>query len=279
METRDVIDYHGRFVWYELMTTDMAASKVFYASVVGWGAQDASTPRIAYTLFTAGKAFVSGLLGLSEDARKMGAMPRWVGYVGVDDVDAAVDQVKRRGGAVHLPPTDFADLSRFSIVADPQMASLALIKWLRPNPQQAASLGKPGRVGWHELHSTDSEKAFAFYGELFDWQKADADAGPLGTYQLFSAGGQTIGGMFTKPATVPIPFWLYYFNVGDIDVAAERVRAGGGHVIEGPLELPGGSWIARCMDPQGAMFALEGKRNPNAVGYFARVASRGRPAA
>jgi predicted enzyme related to lactoylglutathione lyase len=270
-----VIDYYGRFVWYELMTTDMTAAKVFYASVVGWGAQDASTPRMAYALFTVSKAFVSGLVGLSEDARKLGATPRWVGYVGVDDVDAAVDRVKRRGGAVHVPPTDVSDLSRFSIVADPQMASLALIKWLRPNQQQTAELGKPGRVGWHELHSTDVEKAFAFYGELFDWQKADADTGPLGTYQLFSAAGQTIGGMFTMPPTGSIPFWLYYFNVGDIDVASERVRAGGGQVIEGPLELPGGSWIARCMDPQGAMFALEGKRNPNAVGYFARVASRG----
>jgi uncharacterized protein len=271
-----VVDYHGRFVWYELITTDVAAAKVFYTSVVGWGAQDASTPNLAYTLFTVGKGYVSGLMGLSEDARKMGATPRWIGYVGVNDVDAAVDRVRRRGGAVHVPPTDVSDLSRFSVVADPQNASLALIKWLRPSQQQPADLDKPGRVGWHELLATDLEKAFAFYGELFDWQKADADRGPLGTYQLFSAGGQTIGGMFAKPPIVPAPFWLYYFNVGDIDVAAERVRAGGGQVVEGPLELPGASWIVRCIDPQGAIFALEGKRNPNAVGYFARVASRGR---
>ena len=271
-----MVDYHGRFVWYELMTTDVAAAKVFYASVLGWGAQDASTPHLAYTLFTVGKAFAAGLMGLPEDARKIGATPRWIGYVGVDDVDAAADCVKRRGGAVHVPPTDVSDLSRFSIVADPQMASFALIKWLRPSEQQLPDLGKPGRVGWHELLAADLEKAFAFYSELFDWQKADADAGPLGTYQLFSAGAQTIGGMFTKPPTVPVPFWLYYFNVGDIDVAAERVRAGGGQVTEGPLELPGGSWIAQCVDPQGAVFALEGRRSPRAVGYFARVPSRGR---
>jgi uncharacterized protein len=271
----DVIDYHGRFVWYELMTTDVAAAKVFYANVVGWGTQDVATPSGAYTLFTVGKAFASGLMGLTEDARKTGAMPRWIGYVGVNDVDAAVDWIKRRGGAVHVPPTDIP-MSRFSVVADPQMASLGLIKWLKPDQQQPAELGKPGRVGWHELFAADWEKAFAFYGELFDWQKADADSGPLGTYQLFSAGGQTIGGMFTKPPTAPVAFWLYYFNIGDIDAAAERVRAGGGQVIEGPLEVPGGSWIARCMDPQGAMFALEGKRRPNAIGYFARVTSRDR---
>lgn len=270
-----MVDYHGRFVWYELMTTDVAAAEVFYASVVGWGAREASTPAAAYTLFTVGKAFAAGLMPLTEDMRKIGATPRWIGYVGVDDLDAAVDRVRRRGGTVYVPPTNVFNLSRFAVVADPQMASLALIKWLKPSEQEVPDLGKPGRTGWHELLAADLEKAFAFYGELFDWQRADVNAGPLGTYQLFSAGGQTIGGMFAKPPTVAVPFWLYYFNVGDIDVAAERVRAGGGQVIEGPLELPGGSWIARCIDPQGAMFALEGRRNPNAVGYFARVASRG----
>ena len=45
-------DHHGRFAWYELITTDVAAARAFYAKVVGWGAQDASTPDLAYTLFT-----------------------------------------------------------------------------------------------------------------------------------------------------------------------------------------------------------------------------------
>jgi uncharacterized protein len=272
----DVVDYHGRFVWYELMTTDVAAAKVFYSSVMGWGTQDASTSGLAYALFTVGNAFASGLMSLPEDARKTGTTPRWIGYVGVDDVDATVWRIKRLDGAVHVPPTDIPDISRFSVVADPQMASLALIKWLKPGQQQPAELGQPGRVGWHELLAADCEKAFAFYGELFDWQKADADISPPGTYQLFSVGGQTIGGMHTKPPLVLVPFWLYYFNIGDIDAAAERVKTGGGQILEGPLEVPGGNWIARCTDPQGAMFALEGKRSHNAIGYFARVASRGR---
>jgi hypothetical protein len=73
---------------------------------------------------------------------------------------------------------------------------------------------------------------------------------------------------------VPVPFWLYYFSIGDIDAAAERVKAGGGQILEGPLEVPGGSWIARCTDPQGAIFALEGNRSHNAIGNFERVVSR-----
>jgi uncharacterized protein len=91
-----MVEHDGSFVWYELITTDMAAAATFYADVVGWGAQDASTPDLAYTLFTVGSTLVGGLMGLPEDARKMGATPRWMGFVGVNDVDAAAERIERR---------------------------------------------------------------------------------------------------------------------------------------------------------------------------------------
>lgn len=266
-----MVDSHGRFLWYELMTTDIEAAKTFYTKVVGWGTRDASMTGMAYILFTVGEASVSGLMTLSEDAKKMGARPRWIGYVGVNDVDAAADRLKQLGGALHVPPTDVPNVGRFSVVTDPQMATLALFKWLKPGQEQPAALGTRGRVGWHELFTTNCEKALAFYGELFGWQKGVADIGALGTYQLFSTGGQTIGGIFTKPPTVPVPFWLYYFNIGDIDAAAKRVQAGGGQILNGPIEVPDGSWIVHCTDPQDAMFALVGKRSYNAIGFLERL--------
>jgi predicted enzyme related to lactoylglutathione lyase len=259
-------DTPGRFAWYELMTIDMAAAKAFYASVVGWGSQDASTPDLAYTFFTAGSTAVGGLMDLPADARKMGATPRWMGYVGVNDVDVTSDRIKRLGGAVYVPPTN-SNIGRISVVADPQAATLALVKGRKSGQQQPAELGKLGRVGWHELLATDREKAFAFYGELLGWQKADTEIAPTNTYQLFSAGGQTIGGIVTKLPTEPVPFWLYYFNIDDIDAAADRVKTGGGDISEGPLELPSGSWIVRCRDPQGAAFALQGKRSQDGIGW------------
>jgi hypothetical protein len=269
----------GRFIWYELMTTDMKAAKAFYADVVGWGTQDASTPGMQYTLFTAGGAPVSGMMALPDDARTSGFRPSWLGYVGVDDVDATADRIIKLGGAVHVPPKDIPNISRLSVAVDPQMATIALLKWLKGGQERPAEMEQPaepgtaGRVGWHELFAVDWEKAWAFYGELFGWQKTDPDVGADGTYQMFSAGGQTIGGMCTKPVTAPVPFWLYYFNVGDIDLAAKRVKAGGGEVLNGPIEVPGGGWIAQCTDPQGAIFALAGKRRPGDIGYFERTAS------
>jgi hypothetical protein len=265
-----MVSSHGRFVWYQLLTTDVEAAKAFYTDVLGWGTRDASAPGMPYTLFTAGDASVTGLMGLSDDARSMGVQPRWLGYVGVDDVDAAADRIRQLGGVVHVPSMDIPDVSRFSVVADPQMATLALFKGVKSVQQPPAEPRALGRVGWHELLAADWEKAWPFYRELFGWQKTDADTGVVGTYQLFSAGGQTIGAMFTKPAAVPVPFWLYYFNVGDIDAAAKRVRAGQGQVLNGPIEVPGSSWILQCTDPQGAVFALVGKRSHNGIGYFER---------
>jgi len=261
-----MVDYPGRFAWYELITTDVASARTFYADVMGWNVQDASTPDLAYELFSAGRVLVSGLMGLPEEARKMGAMARWVGYVGVDDIDVTADRCRRLGGTVYVPPTT-TNIGRISVVADPQNGTLALVKGLKLGQGQPAEPRKPGRVGWHELLAADREKAFAFYGELFGWQSVHIEDSPSVTYQVFSAAGQTIGGMFAKTAADQIPFWLYYFNVGDLDEAMVRVKTGGGQVYDGPLELPEDSWIARCRDPQGAAFALQGKRNQKGVGW------------
>ncbi len=109
------------------------------------------------------------------------------------------------------------------------------------------------------MHAGDGASAFAFYSGLFGWTKAEAiDMGQMGVYQTFATGGAPCGGMMTKKPETPAPFWLYYFNVDAVDAAMARVRDGGGQIIIDPMQVPGGSWIAHCLDPQGAMFAMVG---------------------
>lgn len=266
-------DTHGRFVWYELLTNDVEAAKAFYVEVIGWGVEDVSMPGMTYILLTVGGASVAGLSGLPEEAKKMGLTPRWIGYVGVEDVEAAARRLQQLGGKVHVPPQNIGDISRFAIVADPQMARLALLQWLKPRHEVTAPPRAAGRIGWHELFTADCETAMTFYAELFRWQKDIAASGAMGMYQLFSAGGKPIGGILTKPATIPEPAWLHYFNVGDVDAAIDRVKAGGGQLLNGPYEAPDGSWVAQCTDPQGALFALIGKRSYRAAGFLERVAA------
>jgi len=254
-----LVNQPGRFAWYELLTTDVAAASAFYGKVVGWGAKDESTPELAYTVLTAGEVPVGGLMDLPEEGRRLGATPRWLGYVAVDDIDAMATQIRRRGGIVLLPPTD-SNIGRVSVVADPQKATFALVDGLTYGHRRPSGLDELGRVGWHELLAQDRHKVFDFYGELFGWQKTSGETDPAEFYQLFSSAGQTIGGMLTKLPSVPQPCWLYYFNVDDIGAAAKHVNNGGGRILQGPIELPDGCWIARCADPQGALFALQGAR-------------------
>ena len=268
------VSSRGRFAWYELMTTDVAAATAFYTEVMRWDARDASAPGSPYTLLGLGDRALGGLTILPHDAREAGATPRWVGYVGVDDVAATAAMVAHLGGVVHVPPMEVADVSHVAIVADPQMAMFGLITWLGDDPTHADAADAPVAAGWHELLAADATTAFAFYGALLGWGKAETGVDRGGTYQLFSTGGQTIGGMFTKPPMVPVPFWLYYFSVGDVDAAAARATAAGGEILEGPLDVIGGAGVVRCMDPQGAMFALVGQRAKKPVGYFAPKGSR-----
>ena len=252
---------HGRFTWYELMTTDTVGATAFYASVAGWGTQDASTPDLAYTLFTHEGGPVCGLMQQPDATRSLGVPPIWFGHVAVDDVDAAVAQARQLGGSVPVEPRDIPGVGRFAMISDPQGATIGLLRWSDAKMGEPAAPMALGRVGWHELMATDWEQALPFYIALFGWEKAEAvDIGAMGTYQLFALGGQAIGGMFSKLAVVPVPFWLYYVAVGDIDAATERVRAGGGQVVNGPMQVPGGAFIVQAKDPQGAMFALVGMR-------------------
>jgi predicted enzyme related to lactoylglutathione lyase len=250
----------NNFVWYELMTSDARAAQGFYARVVGWKPQDSGQAGMDYTLLLAADVPMAGLMALDREACDAGAKPGWIGYVGVDDVDAYVGRVTKAGGAVHVPPTDIPRIGRFAMVADPQGAAFCLFKPVSDMPRPPADPATPGMIGWHELMAADGEKAFAFYADLFGWTRDEAiDMGAMG-YQLFAAGGGAIGGMMTRPAEVPRPFWGYYFQVDAVGAALERLKSAGGTVINGPMEVPGGSWIVQGIDPQGAMFSLVSRK-------------------
>jgi predicted enzyme related to lactoylglutathione lyase len=248
------------FVWYELMSRDIVSVARFYAAVIGWGERDAGVPGQAYTLFSVGEAAVAGLLTLPAHLEARAIPPHWTGYIGVDDLDGMLRRIREAGGTVHHGPEAVPGVGSLAVAADPQGAVFSL---LQPLPGMAgppaAAPGTSGRAGWHELYASDLESAFAFYAGLFGWTKGQAvDMGPMGAYQTFYIGEVWAGGMMTRTQQIAHPVWLYYFNIDSAGAAAERVKAAGGTVVNGPLQVPGGSWIVQARDPQGAMFAVVG---------------------
>ncbi len=249
----------GRFLWFDLMTTDPAAAEKFYGAVIGWGTQPWEGPQ-PYTMWALGDTPLGGLMELPEEARQAGAPSHWLAYVGSDDIDATVAQIEAGGGCVLVPVTDIPGTGKFAVVQDPQGAvSAVYTSETDPPPQKEPG---PGEFSWHELATTDYEAAFKFYAGLYGWKKTEAmDMGDAGIYQMYGQGERTYGGMFNKPAEMPgPPAWLHYITVDSVEEAADRVTANGGTILNGPMEVPGGDKIVQCMDPQGAAFAMYSKK-------------------
>jgi len=255
----------GTFFWYELMTSDQDAAIDFYKAVADYEAADFSNPDggFRYVILSVGDHGIGGVMEINDDMKAHGAQPGWLGVILVADADEAARRIAEAGGTIHKGPADIPTVGRFAVVADP---GGAIFEVLAPFPQekQMAPLdpATPGKVGWHELYSSaGQEKAFAFYSRLYGWEtETEMDMGAMGKYRIFKKDGVQLGGMMDKPANVPVSAWQFYINVDAIDAAVERVRANGGEVLMGPMEVPGGSWVIQGKDPQGAHFALVAPR-------------------
>jgi uncharacterized protein len=254
-----VDEVRGRFLWYDLMTTDMNAAAEFYGKVTGWDVQVHGSAG-TYRMIHRGRTPIGGMMALPEPAKKMGAPPNWVAYVGTPDVDAAVRQATAAGATTFVPPSDIPSIGRFSIIADPQGATIALFQAGQPQPP--SHVPEVGDFSWHELATTDTDAALSFYGDLVGWKNTENhDMGPMGVYRMFGFDGVTLGGLFNKPPQMPAPpHWLFYVRVPDINKGADLVKQHGGKVLIGPHEVPGGDWILQCLDPQGAAFALHQRK-------------------
>jgi predicted enzyme related to lactoylglutathione lyase len=199
--------------------------------------------------------------------RKHGARPTWLGYLYSDDVDASVADIESAGGKTFMAPFDIPNIGRVAMVADPAGAPFYIMKPTPPEGQPDAqsdvfSTDQAQHVRWNELSTTDPDAAVDFYRRHFGWgQEGDMDMGEMGKYRFIQNGPTTIGAIMRKPPQLPVSLWTYYVGVDDIDRAAEAIKSGGGQILNGPMEIPGGEFALNAMDPQGAPFGLVGPRN------------------
>lgn len=255
---------HGDHIWYELLTTDPDAAQAFYGPMLGWTFRDSGMPGADYRLFATAEADVGGLM--QADAEMPTA---WLGYVGVEDVDAMAASMRAGGGSVYVPPTDIPGVGRFALVADPAGALFYVMTPTPPADQpDAQSLSfsyetpRPGHCAWNELMTTDPAGAIAWYGQRFGWVKdGDMEMGPIGTYSfLRHASKGLLGAVLPMMPGAERPAWTCYFRVPEIDAAAAHIRNRGGQLIQEPIEIPGGDYSLTALDPQGVAFGLVGPR-------------------
>ena len=254
---------HGDFTWYEFLTPDPAAAEAFYGPLVGWHFAPGDSVNQGYRMVLAGSEPVGGVLALTEGMAAQGARPVWIGYVQVDRLAAAVDALLAGGGRVLMEGLAIPGVGPFAMVADPQGAPLYLIEDRSGRPARAFSkhVPTPGTCAWNELAATDPDAAIVFYTGLFGWRQEGAmPMGEHGSYRFLVHGDHAVGAAMASDDLTGQSGWLFYFRVLDIDAAVAGIADGGGTLVHGPGEIPGGDFSLVARDPQGAMFGLVGPR-------------------
>lgn len=244
---------NGSWIWYELLTTDADAAIDFYREIIGWTPSKFPGGTIDYTIMSVGEEGVGGIM--KNPAPTPSA---WLGYVGVDDVDATVANVQSLGGKIHVPPMDLPGVGRMSLVQDPQGAYFYVMRGTSPEASKAFGRAELGKASWNELQTTDDTAALDFYGTLFGWETDGAMPMPWGNYTFLKGGTSDAmwGAVMPREKAEHPVAWSFYFRVPDIDAAYAKVKELGGNPVMEPMEVPGGERVFFAIDPQGAGFGL-----------------------
>jgi uncharacterized protein len=256
----------GSFIWYELMTPDPDAAGKFYGALLGWKITPPQVPppeKDYRMILRSDGGNAGGMLRLTPEMQHHGVRPTWLGYIHVRDVDVATRDIVADGGQLLMPRMDLP-AGKIAMVADPMGAPFYVMDPLPPPDQPDAKsdvfdVDAAQRVRWNELSSADLVRAKAFYARHFAFQSTESmPMGPMGDYCFLDHHGVRIGAVMPKPPSSPVSAWLFYFGVASVAAAKKAIEAGGGQVIHGPQQVPGGHWTIMAEDPAGASFGVVG---------------------
>jgi predicted enzyme related to lactoylglutathione lyase len=112
--------------WNELSTREPQKACDFYGSLFDWSFDESD----GYNQISSGGRPNGGIRTVGSDEPEMPAW--WMAYISVADCDETVARVTMLGGRVIAEPIDI-ESGRFSLVADPQGAIIAVMKVNQPD--------------------------------------------------------------------------------------------------------------------------------------------------
>ncbi|WP_406457151.1 VOC family protein [Streptomyces sp. NBC_00876] len=145
----------------------------------------------------------------------------------------------------------------------------------------------PGGPCWTELSTSDVPAAKAFYGALFGWRSETDPREEAGGYTTAHLGDARVAALSPVYQPGQPPAWTVSFAVRDTDGAVEKVKAAGGSLLVGPMDVFEEGRFAVVADPSGAVFSLwQGRafagadlfNDPGALGWAELVTRESEPA-
>ena len=237
----------GAPCWVDTFQPDPRAAMDFYGPLFGWSFDDPAP-------------MPSGLDGGYFAARLRGRLvagiaqapplspPGWLTHVRVDDVGQALTRAEQAGGR-RLGSLGAGSDSSIAVLADATGVPFCLRQAGGSDGVELAN--EPNSWAMSSLHTTDVQRAQAFYGAMFDWQLEPV---PDAAFSLWRRSGRVVGVVSATDVAVP-PHWSVNFSVSDADAIARHAVALGGSILMAPMDTPGFR-SAVIRDPQGGVIAV-----------------------
>lgn len=245
----------GAPCWIDLMTSDVAAARRFYADLFGWEYETGDDEKYGgYVMARKNGRSVAGMM--QKDDSQAGMPDAWTTYLRVDDAAATAKAVEAHGGQVHMPPMDVPEQGHMAIFGD---AAGAVVGVWQPREMLGYEIvGEPGAAAWHELHAKDYDDAVRFYKDVFGWETVVLSDTTEFRYTTMGSGMTAQAGIMDAsgylPAEIP-SHWQVYFSVEDTDAIVEKATAMGATLQDGPADSDFGR-VAQLADPTGAVFRV-----------------------
>ncbi|MFC6009495.1 VOC family protein [Nocardia lasii] len=252
MSTRDSAWASGTPCWVDVQVDDTTAARNFYSTLFGWEIQDAGPDSGGYLMATLNGRAVAGI-GPKQSASAPSA---WVTYISADDVDAVAGQIAAAGGSVPMAPMDVGEAGRMAIAADPGGAIFGL--WQAGKSIGVEIVNVDGALTWNDLHTTEYKAAQDFYKKIYDYTYTEVGDGKEVVYSIFGipqAPKERVGGVAQAPKLDTPPYWLAWFQVGDVDATIKTATELGAKVVLPAKTSPTGrAGVLRA--PQGEVFSV-----------------------
>lgn len=246
----------GAPCWVDLMTSDAAKAREFYAELFGWTSEEPNEAFGGYFNFSKDGKVVAG--GMTKQQPELPDV--WSVYLLTPDAEKTAAAVPAHGGTMMISPMPVADLGVMAVLADPGGAAVGM--WQQGLHRGFGVLAEPGAPGWFELLTRDYAAAVTFYQEVFGWKtNVVSDTDELRYTVLVDDAGEQHAGIMDASGFLPegVPaHWGVYFAVEDTDAALALTVKLGGAVVQPAMDTPYGR-LAIATDPTGATFKLVGK--------------------
>jgi predicted enzyme related to lactoylglutathione lyase len=247
---------HGKWVWYELVSTDTEKSKSFYSQLLGWQIEPQEMGGMKFDLVKSGGQDIATLTAAEGKAKS-----HWVPFVSVPDVDATVKTVEEQKGKTVKPPADIPNIGRFAIVADPNGVEFAVFKGAngdQPDPQQPAT----GQFVWNEYLTKNKKQhaaALAFYPATIGYTASQMQMGEgkkKMAYDMLSFGEAPRAGVQAAKPTSLGGQWLPWVVVDDTDAMVALAKQLKGKIVVKAHDIPTIGRAAIVADSTGAAVGL-----------------------